>query len=111
MMRQPHLALVALALFWQAAHAASAQPPHVPPQFQAFLSEYCIDCHQGPEAEANLDLSKLNTALADQETLRRWARVHDRIAAGEMPPAEMPQPRQDETAAALGGLAAALTAA
>lgn len=45
-----------------------------------------MDCHAGDEAEAGFDLEKLlkdPTAPADRD---RWVRLHDRVAAGEMPP-------------------------
>ena len=50
------------------------------------VSQNCYDCHSGPDSEGALDLEKLNTALNDQDTFDAWAKVFDRVAAGEMPP-------------------------
>lgn len=47
-----------------------------------------MDCHQGADAEAGLDLETLSSDLAAADTLRHWVRVVDRVESGEMPPAE-----------------------
>jgi hypothetical protein len=51
-----------------------------------FLQTHCADCHTGEEAEAGFDLSKLGTDLLEPAITERWVRIHDRVAAGEMPP-------------------------
>lgn len=54
-----------------------------------FLQTHCAACHSGNEAEAGLDVTKLTTdvaQLADEAVFARWERLHDRVAAGEMPP-------------------------
>ncbi len=58
----------------------------VPGSVQAFIHQNCLDCHQGSEAEAGLDLAKLSADFSDPEVLRHWVRVVDRVHAGEMPP-------------------------
>lgn len=86
-----------------------------------FLGRYCGECHSGrtPEAGLTLDaataenMSSLINAAARQGPLglRRWERVHDRIAAGEMPPAEAEQPSSAERAQAVAWLRGSLQAA
>lgn len=78
---------------------------------QAFLTKYCADCHQGNEAEAGLDLAALGRNLADGDSFRRWVKVHDRIAAGEMPPHIAEQPADDERRDALAALRTEILAA
>jgi hypothetical protein len=53
-----------------------------------FLKTYCYDCHRGTEPEGGLDLTKLGGDLADESIVKRWVRIFDRVADGEMPPAD-----------------------
>ena len=58
-----------------------------PDSVREALESRCGDCHAHGAAEGGFELS----ALPDAPTLAdagRWDRVHDRIAAGEMPPAD-----------------------
>lgn len=76
-----------------------------------FLRANCIDCHEGTDAEADLDLAKFPSDLKEAETLRRWVLVHDRLQSGEMPPKDHPQPGREEKSKALNILSAALNEA
>ncbi|MEQ9407150.1 MAG: DUF1592 domain-containing protein [Fuerstiella sp.] len=67
----------------------------------AFLASHCLDCHQGNEPEAGLDLQQLSTDLNTPATFDRWVTVFDRIRAGEMPPRDAEQPPESETSAFL----------
>lgn len=102
------LAVSAALIAWL---SAGASEPPWRDGFQSFAADHCTDCHSGAHAEADLDLSQLGVDLADAETLRRWTRVHDRIARGDMPPPDMPRPEPAEKATTLRTLAAALTEA
>lgn len=74
-------------VFAVAAEASAAELP------VAFLKAHCYDCHSGTKAEASFDLTTLTADLANHENFARWVKVHDRIAAGEMPPKDAPQPK------------------
>ncbi|MEX0936680.1 MAG: DUF1588 domain-containing protein [Pirellulales bacterium] len=53
-----------------------------------FLTQYCLDCHQGIVAEAELDLAEftsLEKIVAEPET---WNKILTRVRNGEMPPLE-----------------------
>ena len=63
--------------------ALAAEAPN-----RQFLAKHCLDCHTGKEAEAGLDLTTLGDDLTDPHTTARWVRMVDRVAEGEMPPAE-----------------------
>lgn len=94
--------LFALAIIAAASSAAHAAEPTMPtPAVAGFLRTHCVECHQGDEAEAGLDLAKLGYDLATPDAERRWIRIFDRVHDGEMPPVDSPKPKADETAAFL----------
>ncbi len=77
---------------------SQASELNCPPAVTQFLQSNCVDCHEGDEAEAGLDLSKIDPDLGDAKSLQKWIRLFDRVADGEMPPADYgelePQQRQ-----------------
>ncbi len=77
----------------------------------AFFSEHCLDCHEGTDAAGGLDLSSLDSDLGGAEPMRRWIAVHDRIAAGEMPPEDAEPLDESKKQMAVGVLADALRTA
>jgi hypothetical protein len=76
----------------------------VPP----FVGQYCMDCHDSQTAKANLDLSTLGLDLDDPANFRTWTLIHDRIEAGEMPPAQKPRPEAQAQSACLKTLKTSL---
>jgi mono/diheme cytochrome c family protein len=74
----------------------------------SFFERHCYDCHSGDKPEAGLDLKKLPRSLADPAFLGRWTRIHDRIARGEMPPADAERPDADDVAAVTARLDAGI---
>ncbi len=77
---------------------------------QPMVRSSCIDCHAA-DSETGLNLEGLDFDLADQATFKRWERVFDRVASGEMPPPEAGQPDQDQKRRALAALRSSLRAA
>jgi hypothetical protein len=55
-------------------------------------------------AKAGLALDELELAFTNPTTAAVWARVHERVQAGEMPPAHKPRPVPAQVDAALGAL-------
>ncbi len=53
---------------------------------RALVDSSCLGCHNDSVAQGGLNLRELAWDLADLETRRRWALVHDRVSKGEMPP-------------------------
>lgn len=78
------------------------------PALENVLKSHCYDCHDDGSAKGGLDLLKLGDDLSDAEIMRRWTLVHDRVAAGEMPPKDKQQPDAAKRAAFLRNLAAQL---
>ncbi|MCB1278198.1 DUF1592 domain-containing protein [Prosthecobacter sp.] len=76
------------------------------PGIQPFLDQNCMDCHDAEMKKGDLDLAALSTDGSNAAALKKWVRVFDRVAAGEMPPPKKKQPSQDavqDFMAALGG--------
>jgi len=72
-----------------ALRAADVTPQSSPP----VLADRCLACHDGPQPAADLDLEPLVRGAGRRGT---WRRIRDRVATGEMPPAEeRPLPAAD----------------
>jgi hypothetical protein len=99
--------VVGLTITWIAGSACAADEARL----ADFVARHCLDCHSGAVPEAGLDLAELSWDPANPATLRRFVRIHDRIAAGEMPPAESARPAVAETAQVTAWLDAKLHAA
>jgi len=73
-----------------------------------FFARYCVECHNESNPEATLDLISLPHDYAAAQHSRRWIKIHDRIASGEMPPREAQQPDAAQREAVLAALSQAL---
>jgi hypothetical protein len=51
-----------------------------------FVEAYCVECHSGKDAEAQLDLAAYPTLQSVAADPHRWALILERVKAGEMPP-------------------------
>jgi hypothetical protein len=71
---------------------------------RGFLENHCLECHDSSAKKGGLDLDTLPLTLDDPECFRLWERVHDRIAAGEMPPKSNEPPSLEEAAPILATL-------
>lgn len=76
-----------------------------------FLTRHCVDCHRGAEAEAGLDLAALEQDFDNAEQARRWVKIYDRVARGEMPPVTAPQPAEADRRQFLTTLVTEITSA
>ena len=56
------------------------------------LSRFCIDCHQGEDAEANLDLEDFTSAGELADAIDAWTQIASRVSDGTMPPPEVEAP-------------------
>jgi len=61
-----------------------------------FIDSNCLDCHAGESAEAGLDLERMVSDADTRFPTDRWAKVHDRVKAGEMPPPDYGSPDQPD---------------
>ena len=83
--------------------AADAAPA---PPAAAFLERHCADCHGEWVQEGGLNFAELSRDLDDPAAARVWARGHDRVVAGEMPPPDAGPVPDGERAAAAAAWAA-----
>ncbi len=76
-----------------------------------FFEAHCVECHDDASAKGGLDLFTLDEAISGIKAVDLWTRIHDRVAAGEMPPKKKPRPADAEIGAFLASVAPALTRA
>lgn len=87
------LALWAIARGVIDAGAASTGPgAGGPAEVRAFVEAHCVECHDAEVRKGGLDLTALAYAPRHATNLARWVTVHDRVAAGEMPPPKKGRP-------------------
>ncbi len=94
MKRLAFSSFVLLAFF--EASAIGQDAPGFDGKAKPFIKAYCIDCHGPDVKKAGLRLDTLGTDLADEASLAKWVHVHDKVAAGKMPPRKSEQPPKAE---------------
>src|SRR5262245_23556394 len=68
-----------------------------PKPHQALIARYCRDCHNSTDLTANLSFDHADfTRVGDHPDL--WEAVVRKLRVGMMPPADAPQPGNDERA-------------
>lgn len=101
------LAVAVLLLPATFAAAAPAAVATVPVPSRAFIDQHCVSCHDADTKEGGLDLTALpfdaapdsaGGSAGTHDSFHTWIRVHDRIAAGEMPPADEARPAKADIA-------------
>lgn len=76
-----------------------------------FLEKHCHVCHDAQNKEGGLDLTSLKLELSQADNFSRWVRIHDRIAAGEMPPRDQERPAAAEVNTVIADLRQSLITA
>jgi len=107
------LALAGVALRAAGTGSAVAATAAATPQFNlsGFTDDYCSACHDEVDKKGGLDLTSLAFAPSDPANFAHWVKIHDRLAAHEMPPKGKDQPDPAELRTFLAGLSGALTSA
>ncbi len=59
---------------------------------QPFLNAYCVSCHTGEKAAAQLDLRQYSSASSVVQDFAKWDRVREKLSAHQMPPKQAKQP-------------------
>jgi len=105
------ICVATLAVWCCAMPSAALAAPEETADRVGFLKSHCVACHSGDEPQAGLNLEQLDADLQDPERLHLWVRIHDRVASGEMPPKDAPQPAGPATGHFLKQLGESLTVA
>jgi hypothetical protein len=87
------------------ADGAGQQVEAVPDAARTFIDDHCTRCHNEDRKVGNLDLKSLAYDPADAGNFALWVKIHDRVAAGEMPPDDVKQPERSKREAFVAGLA------
>lgn len=107
--RGPHRTVALLVVLgsglWPAAAATAVEPGDV----RSFLDAHCAGCHGGSEPAAEFTLPTPSAPPLGRPDLDSWKRIHEQLAALQMPPADAPQPSDPERRHVLAWLQAALT--
>jgi hypothetical protein len=75
----------------------------------AFLEHNCVACHNADDSNGNLDFGALKFDSDNRDNFARWVKIHDRVKAGEMPPADEARPDAKALVSFVDGLAKTLT--
>src|SRR5436190_18802515 len=75
-----------------------------------FLEKHCVECHDSETKKGGLDLTALKFDFGNPTNFSKWVLVHDRVAAGEMPPKKKAAPDPMELEAFTKSVASGLTA-
>ena len=89
------------------AFLATAAEPEVrlPKKHLTLLQEYCFDCHDADTQKGKVNLENLPFEISTPQVAELWQKVLNSINAGEMPPEGKKQPKPQEKADFLDGLA------
>jgi hypothetical protein len=82
----------------------------IPDQPTEFLIEHCLNCHDDVEMKGDLNLDHESISWHDPDDRAVWEQVHYMVDRGLMPPADEPQPDDDELAQLLPWLDESLLA-
>ncbi len=65
-------------------------------KIRPLLERFCIDCHAGDDAEAEVDLAAFASVADVGRKLPTWQKVREILDSGQMPPKDSDQPSDDE---------------
>src|SRR5437763_794274 len=78
--------------------AAPPASPKIPAEREAvgrFLDRHCLECHNGDDKTAGLDLDVISSEGVDRHP-GAWEKVVRRLVARQMPPAQRTRPEERE---------------
>jgi hypothetical protein len=90
--RRPGARLMRAVLVFTTLGAGVLRGAPVTKPVKALIDGNCADCHDADTRKAGLDLTAFTFEPGDPKNFAMWVKVHDRVAAGEMPPKKHEQP-------------------
>lgn len=76
-----------------------------------FVQSFCLDCHEGDEAESGLDLAAFASANDVTESIESWNRIATRVSQRQMPPEGSELPSDQNRAAFVSWIRSTIHAA
>lgn len=70
----------------------STRAEPLPNEVREFLTNHCLECHSGNEAEASVRLDRQEVTWTQQNSTRLWERVYGELLKGSMPPSDSARP-------------------
>ena len=102
-----HLGALAL-LSLNAPHLFAQDASLFQTEMWPIFEKYCVDCHSGEKAKADVDLTQFGTDTKLYEERSFWELVSELVVEREMPPDNKPQPTENERIALLTAIEAGL---
>ncbi len=81
--------------------ASLAEAPDFQKAIAPFLENHCADCHDADKPKGNFRVDDLAPDFASAASAKRWEKIFDRVANGEMPPKKKARPPEAEATALL----------
>ncbi|HRE83410.1 MAG TPA: DUF1588 domain-containing protein [Opitutaceae bacterium] len=81
----------------------------LPERWGQFIDNHCASCHNDVDKKGGLDLTEVAFTPGELSQFQAWVKIHDRVAAGEMPPKAKVRPAASEVEPFLSELAGRLT--
>lgn len=72
--------------------------------FHTFANQYCLDCHEGEEAEGELAIDTLLDSEPDPSQMATWSDIANAMRSGHMPPGDAEQPPEVERVEAIAAV-------
>ena len=98
------------ALAWAAVlgGATKAEGREMPPAAVKLVKQFCVECHEGKEAESGVDLVKMSAEESLEGTFKNWQKAVAILKQGKMPPKDAEQPSDAERKELIGQIEGAL---
>ncbi len=76
--------------------SAAAQQIAYQSDIKPLLKQFCNECHQGAEAEAEVDLAHFESLEQIRKQIEVWQRVRGMLVSQQMPPKDANQPSESQ---------------
>ena len=87
---------LALAFCWL---IPSASAEDYSEKIRPLLDQFCFDCHEGKDAEAEVDLDSFKSLADLRRDTKTWVKVEEMLSSRQMPPRKSDQPTDQQRAA------------
>ena len=64
-------------------------------KIRPLLDQFCFDCHEGEDAEAEVDLDSFKSLDDLRRDTKTWVKVEEMLSSRQMPPRKSDQPTDE----------------